>query len=96
MSHRDTILIRSSTEADVRALARLASLDSSLPIAGPALVAEVDGTMRAALPIDGTRAIADPFAETAHLLDLLRAHASALRAATREQRSRAVLAPATV
>ena len=81
MSHRDTILIRSSTEADVRALARLASLDSSLPIHGPALVAEVDGEMRAALPIDGTRAIADPFTETAHLVDMLSAHASALHAA---------------
>ena len=90
MSHRDTILIRSSNEADVRALTRLALLDSSLPIHGPALVAEVDGKMRAALPIDGTRPIADPFTETAHLVDMLSAHASALRAATHEHPSRAV------
>jgi hypothetical protein len=81
MSHRDNILIRSSTEADVRALARLALLDSSPRIHGTALVAEVDGQMLAALPIDGTRAIADPFTETAHLVDMLSAHASALRAA---------------
>lgn len=95
MSHRDTILIRSSSEADARALARLASLDSAPALPGPALVAEVDGEMLAALPMDGGRAIADPFSETAHLVELLRSHAAALSTATSEHRGRAVLAPAT-
>jgi hypothetical protein len=81
MSHRDTIIIRSSTPHDSAALASLAALDSAQPVHGRALVAEVDGTMRAALPLDGGRAIADPFAETAHLVELLRAHAAALEAA---------------
>jgi hypothetical protein len=81
MSHRDTIIIRSSTEHDSAALTRLAALDSAHPVHGGALVAEVDGTMRAALPLDGGRAIADPFAETAHLVELLRTHAAALDAA---------------
>ena len=80
MSHRESILIRSTTDTDVRGLARLAALDSAPIPFGRALVAEVDGEMRAALPLDGGPAIADPFAETAHLLDLLRAHARALAA----------------
>ena len=96
MSHRDTIIIRSSNEHDAPALARLAALDSSMPLSGTALVAEVDGELRAALPIDGGRAIADPFAHTAHLLELLRSHAAALEtAAHRPERARRRLAPAT-
>ena len=78
MSHRDTIIIRSSTEHDAPALGRLAALDSSPVLSGRALVAEVDGEMRAALPMNGSRPIADPFAETAHLVELLRSHAAAL------------------
>ena len=78
MSHRDTIIIRTSNEHDTPALGRLAVLDSAPVPRGRSLVAEVDGTMRAALPLDGGAAVADPFAETAHLLELLRAHAAAL------------------
>ena len=78
MSHRDTIIIRSSTEHDAPAIARLAALDSSAIPFGRALVAEVDGAMRAILPLAGGNAVADPFAETAHLVELLRAHAAAL------------------
>ena len=96
MSHRDTILIRTSNEHDAPALARLAGLDSAPLPSGRVLVAEVDGTMRAALPLDGGHAIADPFAHTAHLVELLRAHAAALDtarpAAARPQRR---LAPVT-
>jgi hypothetical protein len=80
MSHRDTIIIRSTNEHDAPALARLAVLDSAPVPIGRTLVAEVDGTMLAALPLDGGRAIADPFAHTAHLVGLLSAHASALDA----------------
>jgi hypothetical protein len=87
MSHRDTIVIRSTTEHDAPGLARLAALDSAPAVAGRALVAEVDGRMRAALPLDGGRAVADPFAETAHLVELLNAHAKALEA-TRPARVR--------
>jgi hypothetical protein len=91
MSHRDTILIRSSSEADVRALERLALLDSVRPTDGPALVAEVDGELVAALQ-DG-RAIADPFAETAHVVEMLRAHAEALGAETAQTGAQPVLTP---
>ena len=81
MSHRDTIIIRSTSDHDAPALARLALLDSAPMPAGRTLVAEIDGTMLAALPLGGGRAIADPFAPTAHLVELLRAHAGALEAA---------------
>ncbi|HEX8066004.1 MAG TPA: hypothetical protein VF520_05715 [Thermoleophilaceae bacterium] len=82
MSPRETIVIRSSTDADATALAQLARLDSAVPHpVGRALVGEVDGELRAVLPLDGGRAIADPFVETAHVVDLLRAHATALAAA---------------
>ena len=81
MSHRDTIIIRATTEHDAPAIARLALLDSAPVPRGRALVAEVDGTMRALVPLDGGNAIADPFAHTAHLVELLRSHAVALAAA---------------
>ena len=37
------------------------------------LVAEIDGKILAAVPVGGGRAIADPFAATADLVDLLQA-----------------------
>jgi hypothetical protein len=90
MSHRDTIIIRSTTEQDTPALARLAALDSAPLVSGTALVAEVDGVIRAALPMSGSRPIADPFAQSAHLVELLRSHAAALDTAqpARAQRTR--------
>jgi len=81
MSHDETIMIRASEAADAGELHRLAALDSVRPIGGPALVAEVDGSILAALPLDGGRAIGDPFSETAHLVELLESHASALNGA---------------
>src|SRR4051794_6414651 len=99
MSHDETIIIRTSETADLPALARLAALDSAAPIAGRALVAEVDGSMRAAVPLGLGRAVADPFAETAHVVELLEAHARALGAASggsrRSRRGRGRLVPVT-
>ena len=77
MSHEEKITIRSSEATDAGALVRLAALDSAEPISGRALVAEVNGQMRAALPLSGGRPIADPFAESAHVVELLEAHARA-------------------
>ena len=81
MSYDEKIIIRASKAADSGDLARLAALDSVRPITGLALVAEVDGSILAALPLNGDRAIADPFSETAHLVELLESHASALNGA---------------
>jgi hypothetical protein len=85
MSHDETIMIRASEATDAGELVRLEALDSADPIGGRALVAEVDGSLRAALPLDGGRPIADPFAETAHVVDLLEAHARALGATPRSE-----------
>src|SRR5581483_12038246 len=55
------VTLRYAGAADAPRLARLAALDSAVAPRGPALVAEVDGQLRAALPLDGGRPIADPF-----------------------------------
>ncbi len=72
------VTLRQASTADVDRLRQLAALDSALPPAGPALVAEVDGRLRAALPLDGGRPIADPFHSGYDLLELLRLRAAQL------------------
>ena len=53
------------------AFACLAALDSARPPRGPALVAEADSRMLAALPLGSGRPIADPFEPTAEIVALL-------------------------
>ena len=65
------ITVRRSTTGDESTLARLAALDSSSPPRGPALVAEADSRMLAALPLGSGAAIADPFEPTAEAVALL-------------------------
>ncbi|MEA2365332.1 MAG: hypothetical protein QOE69_2013 [Thermoleophilaceae bacterium] len=65
------VTVRRSHSGDESALARLAALDSTSPPRGPALVAEADSRVLAALPLGSGRAIADPFHRTAELVDLL-------------------------
>jgi hypothetical protein len=68
----ETLTIRMAVPADAEALRRLAQLDSAPPPAPvPMLVAEVGGELRAALPLDGGRAIADPFRWTVELVAIL-------------------------
>jgi len=75
------IVIRRATDADIRALADLAILDSREPLSGPALIAEVDGVTRAALDTADGSVAADPFAPTVELVELLRLHARTTRTA---------------
>jgi hypothetical protein len=65
------VTVRRSTSADRGAMARLAALDSASPPRGPALVAEADSRMLAALPLGSGRPIADPFEPTSELVALL-------------------------
>jgi hypothetical protein len=91
-----TLTIRRATSADGPALRRLAQLDSAPPPKpAPTLVAEVDGELYAALPIDGGRAIADPFRHTAELVAMLAAGARELETRTQSatHRRRALLRP---
>ena len=74
------IVIRHATDADTGALTDLAILDSRDALTGPALIAEVDGVVRAALDTTDGSVAADPFAPTAELVELLRLHAGTTRA----------------
>src|SRR5215213_11959888 len=68
----EAIMIRMAVSADAEALGRLAQLDSAPPPAPvPMLVAEGGGELRAALPLHGGPAIADPFRPTVELVAIL-------------------------
>ena len=58
-----------------------ASLDSGIAPTGASLGAELDGRLVAAVSIDGSTAVADPFAPTADVRALLELRAAQLRAA---------------
>jgi hypothetical protein len=57
----------------------LAELDSASPPDGVVLLAEVDGRLRAALPVEGGPPISDPFHRGRELLELLALRAEQLR-----------------
>jgi hypothetical protein len=83
MHPSNSIVIRHSLEEDVRTLAGLAILDSRPELRGPALLAEVDGVARAALDLGDGSVVADPFAPTTELVELLRVRARGIQAAQR-------------
>jgi hypothetical protein len=92
------ITIRRALASDSSELARLAALDSGAPPRGPALVAESDYRLLAALPLGSGRPIADPFEPTAEIVALLELRAEQLkenRAAGRgwTERFRSLLRP---
>ena len=68
----DPITITHATEADNPAVWRLAALDDRRAPRGPALLAYVDGELRAAVGLVDGRAVADPFHPTAELVEVLR------------------------
>ena len=68
------IRIRQATQSDAFAVRRLAALDDSASLKGSVLVAEHAGELRAAISIDDGRVVANPFAPTAELVDMLRMH----------------------
>lgn len=78
MTTSPTIVIRLAGHDDATALHTLAALDSRLPLAGPAMLAEVDGTVRAALDLSDGSVAADPFVRTAEIVEMLRLRARRL------------------
>jgi hypothetical protein len=72
------VTLRYANAADDTRLRELAQLDSGPVPELPALVAEVDGRLRAALPLDGSAPLADPFHRGAELIQLLRVRATQL------------------
>jgi hypothetical protein len=81
LSALPAVTIRHAFPDDALPLLRLAALDSSQPPSQPALVAEVDGELRAALSLRDGGVISDPFHRTQALVDLLHARAAQLTAA---------------
>ena len=75
------LTVRNAVASDLSELARLAALDSATPPRGPALVAEADSRMLAALPLGSGRPIADPFEPTAGVVGLLELRRAQLRPA---------------
>lgn len=68
------ITIRQATSADAFALRRLAALDDAPALRGDALIAEQAGELRAAISLEDGRVVANPFAPTAELVEMLRMH----------------------
>lgn len=80
------ITVRRSVASDRIELDRLAALDSAIAPRGPALIAEADSRMLAALPLGSGRPIADPFEPTAEIVALLELRAEQLHAKRSETR----------
>lgn len=80
------ITFRLSGPADEYGLARLAALDGARPLDGPALVAEADSRLLAALPVGSGRAIADPFEPTADIVALLELEKQRVRGSRGDRR----------
>jgi hypothetical protein len=85
--HDRAVTIRRADASEWDAIDRLAQLDSAPPQPrDEMLVAEVGGEMRAAVAVRNGYAIADPFAPSAELVDLLRARAEQITAPGGEER----------
>lgn len=74
------VTLRLATSADRASIARLAELDERTPPAEPVLLALVTARAVAALSLRDGRVIADPFAPTAELIELMRLRAAQLLA----------------
>jgi hypothetical protein len=83
---KESVLLRLTTIGDADAIERLAALDSAPAPDCRCVVAEIDGTLVAALPLRGGKLIADPFRPTAHLVPLLELRANQLAGSTQQQR----------
>ncbi len=87
----DGVLLRAARADDAADLIRLAALDGARPLEGPALLAEENGVIVAALCLSTGRAVADPFVASLHLIELLRQHAARRHAPAAALRGRRLL-----
>ena len=85
-TYNSDITMRLADYSDNRALGRLAALDSAPLPDGALVLAEREGQVLAALPLDGGPAIADPFHRTVALVEVLELRARQLRRARAEHR----------
>jgi hypothetical protein len=77
------IALRLATSRDDADLARLAELSERPTTPGAWVIAEIDGAVRAAVPLSGGEPLGDPFRPTAELLALLSLRARQLRSRDR-------------
>jgi len=66
------LILRPSHSGDEAAIARLVELEQAPGLVGDTLVAELDGTIVAALSVHGDQAVADIFRPTAAIVRMLR------------------------
>ena len=67
-----SLILRPSHSGDEAAIARLVELEEASGLVGDTLVAELDGTIVAALSVDDDQAVADIFRPTAVIVQMLR------------------------
>jgi hypothetical protein len=77
-----------TAHADDETVRRLAALDDAPELAGPVLLALVDGKPVAALALDDGRVVADPFVRSAHAVSLLRLRAAHVSGVSSRRRLR--------
>jgi hypothetical protein len=77
----DPVTIRLATHADLPAIAGLAELDSARVPRGRILLAELRGSVVAAISLESETSFADPFVPTAEVVQNLRAKAAEVRLA---------------
>jgi hypothetical protein len=68
------VTIREADASDAPALRRLAELDSGRVPAQPMLIAEVGGSIRAAVSMSSGDVIADPFHPTQEVVEMMKIH----------------------
>src|SRR3954465_4488264 len=74
----DSLVIRTATASDAAALHPPPALDSQTLVAGPPLLAELDGRAVAALSRADGSVVADPFSRTDTIVAMLRRRAEQL------------------
>jgi hypothetical protein len=88
-THDTAIVIRRANADDAPTLRRLAQLDGARLPEGDVLFAEADGEIRAALRIEDSAYVADPFFASKELVRLLDVRARRLRRDTHSRADRA-------
>jgi len=78
------ITIRAERTEDKSEIARVAGRDTHELPAGPLLVAEVGGNVRAAISLTDGSFVADPFHRTTELVEMLKIRAGAVQDSRRE------------
>jgi hypothetical protein len=80
------VTVRPFGEGDIDGIRRLAALDDKPVPIGAVLVAEIEGELVAALPLEGGHALADPFKPTADVVNVLRLRARQVKRESRRGR----------